>query len=289
MRTDVDIPQLYLRRPINVWVEDEFSRVYLRELWNDPLIDLHVAGDSPGVGAATANAEREEYPAVYGVVDKDFGSSNRGRWFNPGSTSRLFRLPAHELENYLLDPRALHGAGVDQASVGTAEIDQLLTQRAAELLWWVACGATMADLSRRVTRGFPHAPPKPPPQTANHVSTLEHAREHICGSEWFERLATRTEPFDEPAEIEALLAAAQQRLDGCLANGRWRTEFPGKELLDHLANRIWRTPAANKTERNAGIAYTVAAWQRNNAVPTDLVALHNVIRQRYQSALSQRT
>ena len=38
---------------------------------------------------------------VYGVVDRDFDDDNAVNWTSPGC--RVLRLPAHEIENLLLD------------------------------------------------------------------------------------------------------------------------------------------------------------------------------------------
>ena len=289
MTAATDVPQLYRPTAIDLWVEDAFTRTYLKELWDDPRISFHVAGDAAGVAVMARQAEKEQFPAVYGVIDRDFGPTNRDRWFNPGPTSRLFRLPAHEVENYLLDPNALHHAGTVAAGDGfkldPAGIDGVLKERADELAWWAACGAVMADLSRLITAGFPGEPPKPPPAAAAPVSDRNHARDHICDSDWFRDLGTRADPFDEPDEIEARLDQKHDEYAAALSSDEWRQSLPGKELLKHVIGRVWPVPAVTAAVRAADLAQTVASWQQLNAAPTALTDLHQAIRERFDAEL----
>lgn len=279
MTVATDIPQLYRARPINVWVEDAFSKTYFREVWNDPQIAFHIAGSKDGVQVASRQAEAERLPAVFGVVDRDFGRTDRAKWLNAGRTSRLFRLPVHEAENYLIDAAALHRSGADQAGIGEAEIDAKLRERAAELTWWAACGAVMTDLRREVTADFPTEPPKPPPKSAEPVADLDHAVRHICDSPWFAALGSMTTTFDEENEVQDRLTDRHTEFHTVLSNADWRVELPGKELLTHVVGTIWTAPVVTKAERDADIAKTVGAWQHvNGEVPGDLSDLHRAIR-----------
>ena len=288
MTTATSLPQLY-RRPINVWVEDAITRAYLGELWRDDDIGFHVAGGAGGVATMTTLSRRDGIRAIYGVADRDFGATNRARWGAGGKIVRVFRLSAFEIENYLIDPPALHAAG--QLGVadppGADVIEAALRERAAELCWWAACGAVVADLDRAVTAGFPSRPKQPPSKSVRPVSSLEQARTHICGSAWFKELKTRADPFDEPYEIDVRLNARHADFVAALSGEEWRRRFPGKALLRHIICLVWQIPAVNAGTRDADLAVTVARWQRENGLPPDLAALHDAIRDQFEAELAE--
>src|SRR4051812_45345989 len=107
MPRDVARATLY-RGTINLWVEDELTRAYLSEIWNDPGITFLIGGGNEGVRAIVQDAEETGYHNVFALTDRDFRPSNRAGWLDPNKTFRTFILPVHEVENYLIhaDPLA---------------------------------------------------------------------------------------------------------------------------------------------------------------------------------------
>ena len=98
---DVGRASLY-SAPINLWVEDEVTRTYLLEVWNDnPMIKCLIGGGYEGGHAIVKDdAETVGYPNVFSVVDRDFRQSNKHKWADPARINlRLFTLPVHEIEN----------------------------------------------------------------------------------------------------------------------------------------------------------------------------------------------
>ena len=81
------------------------------------------------------------------------------------------------------------------------------------------------------------------------------------------------------AAILALLASSHAVAIACHANGTWRQEFAGKEILRDVAGRICDRTAIPKfpssdVEFYSDLAKEVAGWQvANNAAPADLIDL----------------
>jgi hypothetical protein len=104
------------------------------------------------------------------------------------------------------------------------------------------------------------------------------AHAHICGSPWFAKLAIEMGRTSE-ADVRALLAASHAAASARLADGTWRQEFAGKEILRNVAGwmynraKISRFPSSD-AEFYADLAKAIAVWQlANEAVPTDLIEL----------------
>ena len=106
MTRDIARASLY-RGAINLWVEDELTRAYLAEVWNDPSIAYFIGGGHDGVNAIVHDAEKDGCRNVFAVIDRDNRPSNHKDWLTSGKTFRTFVLPVHEIENYLLDSAAL--------------------------------------------------------------------------------------------------------------------------------------------------------------------------------------
>lgn len=104
----------FYRGAINLWVEDELTRDYLRKVWQeDPAIVFYVGGGNEGITAVLKEAELAGLHNVFALIDRDFGITNRADWNNPAKTSRRFVGSVHEVENHLLDADALAGCALN--------------------------------------------------------------------------------------------------------------------------------------------------------------------------------
>ena len=223
------------------------------------------------MGAILKDAEDAGYSNVFGVVDRDFGSSDRAEWMNPVKTFRRFIFPVHEIENYLLDAAALQASPYQNRSLDVAAIEAKMIANATQLCWWAACREVIAELKRRFREEFV-------PDPKQSVVDQNAARAHICGSDWFKKLATDAARSSE-TEVHALLDNSHAAASARLADGTWREDFAGKEVLKDVAGwmcdrtDIPKFPLSD-VEFYSDLAKGVAAWQvANNAVPTDLVVL----------------
>jgi hypothetical protein len=200
---DVSRASLY-RGAINLWVEDELTHAYLSEVWNSPAVAFFIGGGNEGVRAIVKDAEESGFPNVFGLIDRDFRRTNNRGWSDPNKTFRTFILPVHEIENYLLESRALAAIALNNLGNTAAEVEAILNAAAARLCWWAACRDVVAELRLRFREGFVGDP-------GCDVDSESRAHDHICKSDWFRRLArerTNGSGRDPPA-LDRFLSEGQ--------------------------------------------------------------------------------
>jgi hypothetical protein len=117
------------------------------------------------------------------------------------------------------------------------------------------------------------------------VQTPNHAFEHICRDEWFTTIPRRFHGLNDD-RIRKLLVRAQLRAEAQLDSGRWKADFPGKEIFHHIGSMIFR-PIKNaayqptSAELHTDLAKEVGAWQReNNRIHPSLIELREALRLR---------
>ena len=108
MSLDVARAGLY-RGSINLWVEDALTRETCRSLEMMQASGSWWAAETRE-SAIVKDAKDAGFGNVFAVTDRDFRDSNQSEWDNPARSFRTFILPVHEIENYLLDPAALHAS-----------------------------------------------------------------------------------------------------------------------------------------------------------------------------------
>lgn len=87
-----------------LYVEDEITRRYLNGLQpNRRLVDVCVVGGRERVLGCLEDDFRSGVKSSLGVVDRDFDRLARSGWCSTSTGMNFFCLPAHEIENYLLD------------------------------------------------------------------------------------------------------------------------------------------------------------------------------------------
>jgi len=140
--TATTIFDLYRGR-LNVWVEDDLTRVILTDTWQDRNFHVLSAGGSEAVrymvrAATTTHILKD---LVVGVVDRDF-EDDTSDWSLPDA--RIFVLPVHELENLLLDFEVLAAlAGKTAAGLYQVALTYAHSQR-----WWVVGKAILRELRK---------------------------------------------------------------------------------------------------------------------------------------------
>ncbi len=272
MPRDVARDALY-NGQINLWVEDKLTRDYLGTIWNDPAVKFLVGGGREGIAAILKDAEDVGYHNVFGLVDRDFDRSNSDLWMVPSRTFRRFVLPRHEIENYLLDSLALEGCRFNTHRRTIAEIDAILDAEATRRCWWAACRKIVARIRDRFFDHFVTHPTTPP------VDSEATARDHIVQSRWFQSLPAKTSKLSE-GRVDRLLKAAHRDAEAMTRDGRWRSEFAGKEILHVVGNYIFRRLPRQSayhpttTQFDADLAKEVADWQvAHGAIPDELTEL----------------
>jgi hypothetical protein len=262
---------LYSVAPIVLWVEDAVTRDYLTKVWGDPSeIAFLIAGGNEAVSPAVETAGRD-IPHVFGLIDRDFGTSNVGTWNNP--QVRVFRLPRHEVENYCLDSVAIQGCGLNNRGRDQGPVDSELLRLASMQPSWLACRRVLSRMQVGVSGDFPADP-----KIANILTVVE-AEQHIVTCSWYTQLMPRSSRWTAAGVVLAELQAAETDYRTAVGNGTWRDEFSGKEIFRQAHSFVYQP--RNPGSHDSDFAKSIGDWQfSNNQVPADLVTLRSALRVR---------
>ncbi|HWE37167.1 MAG TPA: hypothetical protein VG406_11425 [Isosphaeraceae bacterium] len=273
MPRDVARAELY-RGTINLWVEDDLTREYLSGLWGDASVAFFIAGGNEGVRSVVNDAEAAGFRNVFGLVDRDFGLPRKAEWMSETKTFRTFVLPAHEIENYLLDAEALQASRSNNLGRTRDQIEGYMAERANGLVWWAACRDVVAEVKHR----FRDDLIRDPPCDIDEPRALA----HIIESPWFKKLGDEIGKTSA-ADVHSLLSEAHANARGRITDGDWRWEFAGKEIFrdveSRICNRTRHKPGSSTKEALIDLAKDVAQWQSSNQrVHQDLVDLLNALK-----------
>ncbi len=269
MTTAAHLGAMFAAAPIVLWVEDSLTRDYLSKAWNDdPDIVFFLAGNSAAVRPIVEAARVEGINHVFGVVDRDLGITNRAKWPNV----MIFRLPRHEVENYLLDQAAILGCGLNNRGRTAGQVTAEMSRLANLQPCWLACRHVLNQLRQAVLDNFPsHLTPAGLP-------TIAAAAAHITASPWYVNLPPSAAHWTGAGIVNAALTAAENVIRGYLAGNAWLEEYSGKEIFRPLRDYVY-THLAGSTPDN-DFAKAIGTWQRlTNVVPQDIVDLRSALRQ----------
>ncbi len=260
-----------------VWVEDALTEAYLNKLWADDRIRILVAGSGPTVKAVTTDARVARHMSVFGVRDRDFGKTNFGTWTKYDKEIRVFRLPRHEIENYLLDWHALAGCSENRRGKKAHDIEAEVKKHATSLDWWLSAKRTLSDLSANLSRDFPRGLGQT--KIKDHKDALDYI---LTCRGWYQHVCDLPKTSLNEAKIKSLLTKHQEHIHRALDNGKWIEAFPGKELLGKAKAFIRTRPKARKKATDdIDLAKAIANWQVDNKrPPSDLVTLRECLLQR---------
>lgn len=265
-----DLPSIYRRARIMLWVEDLQTRQYLDAVWRTPDIGYLIGGSSDTIQAVTKDAYRAGYGHVFGLRDRDFGPSNRRRWSSMADDARVYALDALEIENLLLDPPAIAACRFNTAKRSSDEIEGALRAEAEGMVWWMATRSVIADLQRMGTHGFP----KHPKRSAVHDERS--AQAHILGSTWIERTIPDLPKAVDADAIRAALTQARAAYEADLGTGEWMRSFAGKELFAKLDSFVFTR--GRVTGSQATLARAIAEQQfAVGRVPAMIIELRDAL------------
>lgn len=268
-----DYDPLYSGPAIVLWVEDVLTRQYLSRVWGQPPeVRLLVAGNNDAVKAMVVAAGRH-YPHVFGVVDRDLGTTNRPDWGKP--TKRVFRLPRHEIENYLLDPFDLVSCPIHNRNRTQADIGQQLQSLVSQQPAWLAYRRVIRDIERDLGHNQPGVP------SCASVPTPDVAIHEIVGCDWITTLSQRTVQWSDQAVIAQNVQNRYAEYLASVSNGIWRDDFSGKEIFTPIRDFLYAPRPNAGPDHDADFAAEVGSWQAaNNRVPTDIADLLATLRTR---------
>jgi hypothetical protein len=276
MKDVVEVDALLYQTPSTLWVEDPLTRVFLKELWNDPDITMRTGGGRAGVEYLVENGPSKLVgTAILGLVDRDFsvpqawGESNKPILFTQ----------AHEFENHLLE-FAVFARLSRQRSAD--EIQQIAAEHASKLVWWMACKRVIRDLQMAHNENFPSDPPMAPAVQA--PTDAESAARHIFESTPFWNQRPKKLHIWDKSRVHSSLVEYANIYSRDLETGGWVTEFSGKEILRHVRSHVPGIDKPNNTstsQRDEDFARRIARMMRErNEIPTVFNELHKTLRSR---------
>jgi hypothetical protein len=258
---------------ITIWVEDSLTDEYLTQLWADPAMNLLVAGGRPGVKSLVETAARTKVTKVFGIVDRDFGSTNRDRWADP--EVRVFRLGRHEIENYLLDANAMAGCSLNNQKLSVSEVQAKLLELAKQQTYWLACRSLLRHVDTELKADFPV--PK-----VTELTSSEAAERFLESSPWLTGLSERVGRLVQPEGWKKRLHDEAGRYQQGLTDGSWVEHCSAGDMIPTIRSILFKKPKSQSIEvTDSDFAKAVSAWQiANDAIPADLLDLHDIVRTR---------
>ncbi len=284
MPTTTSMEPLLSSRRIVLWVEDMTTKEYLLKIWQpeDSLFQILIAGSNESVKAVVHDNIKSGYDHVFGLIDRDFGDSNRHRWGEPNNGLSVFKPERfkperHEIENYLLDWDALAGCTENSRNNRTRnEIETRANGFAAELLCWMACRQTIVTLRERLLGNFPLHP------RLNKIDSLDKAKDYIMKSRhWWRALPGTNQYIANERNISLELKWTHGNHKDDLEDGNWVKSFSGKEIYCHIKGFMVNARYAPVETMDTDLAKSVAEWQfANGAIPQELLDLKDCLKTR---------
>lgn len=258
---------LYAAQPLVVWVEDEETRRFLSTAWAGASVAIYVGGGNETIRAVVEDAWRGGLRHVFGVVDRDFGRSNSGRWQNPGDNLRVYVLESAEIENLALDPEALAVCAYNTGRRSKEHIEERTIEAVTRMVWWMACCAVLDTVRQRRSADFPTFPPQ-----GAAVVDLASALLYIQSSLWFSQHAAQLPALAKPDWLEAELDRQRNHFSTALIDGTWKTEFSGKQIFHRVVEFVHTkgTGRNKKLELLQGVAQAQIDLQK---IPPELERL----------------
>ena len=272
-----DLLAVLNRNAIVLVVEDRLTKEYLLAAWgvDQKHFEIVVAGGHSVVKGCVENFRRHGATHVFGLIDKDFGVTNRARWNVPQDPPIILRCERHEIENYLLDWNALAGGALNSHHHDAASIEGWATAEAGKQVFWLACRKVLRDFQQRIGDTFPAEP-----KMVN-VNTADEAENYIVSQPWMQTLQTRSTEICDRGRLHAEIETAVNGYNTALNNATWRVEFSGKEIYRPLMSRIYGVPKTATATPEIDLAISVAEWQvANGHVPAEITELCVALKRR---------
>lgn len=280
MRAISHLEPLLSGRPIVLWVEDRLTREYLQRIWqpDDQWFQILIAGSRESVISVVHDLQGSGHGHVFGLIDRDFGDSNRSRWQAPSSEIFIYRPQRLEMENYLLDEAALAGCGenINRYHRTQNDIQARASQYAERSLWWMACRQVLSHYHEKLVGRFPRHP------LVDGIQSLEQAKAYIqTRRNWWPELPDNVAHMMDSENITTDLQAAHSRYQEFLSQGRWSEHFSGKEIFRRIRGYLFNQNYARPEVMDTDLAKSVADWQlANGSVPDELLELKDAILRR---------
>lgn len=176
---------------------------------------------------------------MFGLVDRDFGTTNITKWSIPGTPQ--FRLPRHEIENYLLDADAILNCGLNTQRRSQGDIDGELDRLAGLQPAWLACRMVLTEMRRDIQSTFPQHP------GVGQIPSKIDAETYIQSSHWYGQVVVEATRWTTAPSVATAIVAAELLYQKKLANGEWRIDFPVKKSC--TASRLCVSTRSHRKSR----------------------------------------
>jgi len=269
-------PILSFRR-IVLWVEDWITKEYLDRIWSpdDKFFNILVGGGKETIRGTVHDLREQDNSHVFGLVDKDFGQSNRSHWSNHRSEIEVFVPTFFELENYLLSWPALAGCKENRLQRSEADIQRQAESLAQGMTWWMACRRLLSDYRDRLIGDYPTHP------KIDNIQNLSEAENYIKAQEWYRNIQSRAASIGEDSALSSDLSSAHSDQQNKLSSNRWVQEFSGKEIFRRIRGFLCNESYARPSDMDVNLAKAIADWQvENNQIPDDLNQLRIILKNR---------
>lgn len=261
---------------IVLWVEDPLTKEYLHRVWQNDvkLFDIRVGGGNEGIRATVHDQRARGATNVFGLIDRDFGNSNRAQWLNPASGLEVFVPDVHEMENYLLDWPALEGCGENRLGRTQADVAARAEAHAQTMVWWMSCRAVIAKYRNVVCDDFPVHP------KVTEIPDQSAAQTYLSTCPWYGSIKARVDAMVASGALGNDLAQAHSTWSADLTSGRWTRRFSGKEIFRAIRGHVL-IRGGPASELDVDLAKSVGEWQHvNNRVPQDMRDILQSLRKR---------
>lgn len=273
-----DLPTLYRNHPLVLWVEDEVTKTYLQQVWQDADIGLLTAGGHENIYAVVKSSRAQGFGHVFGFRDRDFGDTNRGKWEEAGVEVLISE--AFEIENLALDSQAISACQLNTSGKSASDMEDALQKLAHRRLWWMSCRRTIAEVRTAATHEFITHP------KLSKVSSKDQAQAEILHSPWWKHTLPAISTTITERAVNEKLDAHHQAYEAALQDGTWRSCFSGKELLQELVTAVWtkhRPQEAKSARIHLDFLRAIVEAQREQGrIPEELTALRQALRRKVQ-------
>lgn len=272
------VQSILVKKKIVLWVEDRLTAEYLSILWqpDERLIGFGIAGGYEVVKGVVEDLRSQNQNHVFGIIDRDFSTSNRLNWHNPNSNIFVYKPDYFEIENYLLDWNALHNCNENRRLRRTVpQIQNRAEEAARGMLWWMACRRVLNNYMSNFMDNFPKHP-------RMNINNLADAENYIQSHQWFISINQTNSPkIPNPENLSNDLENAYNEYHGQINNGVWIHNFSGKEIFNCLRGYLFNEIYASDETMNLDLATSIAEWQlNNNSVPQELLDLKDIIKRK---------
>ena len=265
---------------ISVYVEDEITRRYLNAIIGDKgkLVSFIVVGGAKTVLGMLEDAVRcNRKDVTFGIVDRDYACSDSYGWSEKSGAS-YYKLPMHEIENYLLDFDAIAEFTPKGKPTGkSAEHWRIIAHTVAkEYLYSIVYNQLISDVRRKIGCKFPKqivlsSSPKRDYAIITNGETLHSTDDVVRRFEaepWFGEIETGIAEFKQHDSLLSIINSHVANYTAILnsTDDAWKRDFPGKEMFEGITNAMSMTP-----DERCELARWIGERQKmRDAIPDDI-------------------